>query len=72
MQASAGNHITLTGANGLVLKLTFSGKSATGSLIMIVTEKKTSKKQAASLTVTLKELPGRPGRPSATSNTVLA
>ena len=34
-----GNHITLTGANGLVLKLTFSGKSATGSLIMIVTEK---------------------------------
>ena len=68
----SGKHITLTGANGLVLKLTFSGASAAGSLTMIVTEKKTGKKKAASLTVTLKELPGRPGRPSATSNTVSA
>jgi hypothetical protein len=61
----SGSHITLTGPKGLVMKLTFSGKSATGSLTMVVTEKKTGKKYPARLAVSLKELSGRPGRPSA-------
>jgi hypothetical protein len=70
--AVSGNHITLMGANDFILKLTFAGKSAAGSLTMIVSEKKTGKKKAARLAVTFKELLGRPGRPSVTSNTVLA
>jgi hypothetical protein len=61
----SGSHLTLTGPRGLVLKLTLSGKSAAGSLTMIVTEKKTGKKYPAKLAVTLQELSGRPGRPSA-------
>jgi hypothetical protein len=68
----SGTHITLTGANGLVLKLTFAGKSAAGTLTMMVTEKKTGKKYAARLAVTLTELSVPPGRPSATPDVLLA
>jgi hypothetical protein len=62
------DQVTLTGRTGLILKLSFTDKAATGSLEVLVSDKKQTRKRRVSLAVALKKLAGPPGPPSASTD----
>jgi hypothetical protein len=56
--------IILAGTTGLVLELSFTDMAATGSLQVLVSNKRRTRKRRVRFAVTLKKLRGSPGPPS--------